>query len=542
MTRLLGPDEAYRLVYLIDGTARAQGATGRLFADSAGLTPADLLTEGGSPIAVVSGAAQVDIDSYSRWPRVQYPDGADTIYGSVNGGPITPLLADIDGRIDAAVSSIATNATAITNLRTGITALGPIKQALTSATRSAAIQVLGDSTGNDGNEWVAQLSSLLATAYPAWTVHRRLWDDTTQAYGAPTVVSTGTAGARYMDCSTGSSTRQMPLAVSPNITGQIDARIKLTMADWTPSAQANVMGRTGGSGSRGWYVAINSSGLLVFVYSVDGTALVSVFGSSPGFADGSTNWIRVVFTPDDGAGNKTTAFYKSTDGITWTQVGSTVTTAGTVTLHDAGVGFEIGGTVGGIGNTGMFVHEVAIHATTGTPSLVPALPDLWPSFGTGAAQVVGAPILTFVNGSQPGAGISYLGDSTRLPKMTPDFGQLVTFLSDSHNESNSVGRSWIASYDTWRAAVLARLQAAPTITILQNPESSGSTWYREHNLRQLDLRGYAATHGLGLVNVYDAFLANTTWATDWMVDSIHPNTAGSTVWAQLVKTAFDAIS
>jgi hypothetical protein len=102
MARLFGPDESYRLVYLAAGTARAQGLTGRLYADANGSTAADVLTEAGAAIAVVSGAAQVTIDAYSKWPRLQFPaSGADTIYGSVNGGPIVPLLADLDTRLDA---------------------------------------------------------------------------------------------------------------------------------------------------------------------------------------------------------------------------------------------------------------------------------------------------------------------------------------------------------------------------------------------------------------------------------------------------------
>lgn len=514
--------------------------TGRLFTDAAGTVAADLLYPDNSVVTVVSGAAQVAIDTYSRWPRVQYPDGVDTIYGSVNGGPITPLLADLDARIDTNASSVTANAAAIANQRIALPALRALKSALTSASRSVGIQVLGDSTGNDGNEWVAQLSSLMATAYPAWTVHRRLWDDTSQAYAAPTVVQTGTAGDRYMDCSTGAATRQLPASVSTHISGQIDVRIKITMTDWTPSAQTNLVGRTGNAGFRSWFMAVNTSGLPVFSYSTDGTALSSVFGSSLGITDGATSWVRCVFTPDDGAGNRTTAFYKSTDGVTWTQVGTTTTTVGTVTLFNSGTGYEIGGTVGGVGNNTLRVHEVAIHAGTGTPSIVPALPDLWPGISATAAQVVGAPILTFVNGSQPGAGIAYLGDSTRLPKMTPDFGQLVTFLSDSHNESTSTGRGWIANYDTWRLAVVARLQAAAVVVVSQNPETSASATYREHASRQIDLVSYAAARRVDLVDVYNAFLADSSWQSDYMVDSIHPNTTGSTVWAALVKAAFDA--
>lgn len=102
MERMLGPDEAYRLVYLPDGTARAQGQTAALFADSAGTVPADVLTTDGHPVP----GAVVTVDAYSQIPIVRFPDGADTIWCSVNGGPLVPLLARMDDRLDALAAAV----------------------------------------------------------------------------------------------------------------------------------------------------------------------------------------------------------------------------------------------------------------------------------------------------------------------------------------------------------------------------------------------------------------------------------------------------
>lgn len=100
MARALGPDEAYRLVYFPGSGATGAGLIGRLYLDAEGTIAPDLLDLDGNPVPVVSGAAQRTIDAYSKWPRIQYPSGVDTIYGSVNGGPIVPLVADLDSRID----------------------------------------------------------------------------------------------------------------------------------------------------------------------------------------------------------------------------------------------------------------------------------------------------------------------------------------------------------------------------------------------------------------------------------------------------------
>lgn len=105
MSRLVGPDESSRLVYRTDGTARAQGLIATVYADAGGTQLADILTEAGG---VVTGS-KLTVDSYSKIPLFQFPDGVDTVYASVNGGPVTPLYARTDDRIDA----LATRLTAI---------------------------------------------------------------------------------------------------------------------------------------------------------------------------------------------------------------------------------------------------------------------------------------------------------------------------------------------------------------------------------------------------------------------------------------------
>jgi hypothetical protein len=524
MARLLGPDAGSRPVVR---TPRGRGVL--IYTDAAATTLASIATyDGTTTVGATITGSKVRVDRAGRLPRFWFPDGVDILYAKVAGTPaVWAINADYDARMDA-LRFAAGN---------GFSAL---KAALADGSRSVAVQVLGDSTGNDGNEWVRTWAPMLAAQYPAFTVHHRIWDDTSQAYGAELVLQTGTAGLRYLDCSTGSTTRKLNATASPHLSGVIDVRIKVNLADWTPVASSNLCGRSSGAGARGWYFLINTSGLPTFVYSVDGTALVSVFGSATGITDGTTSWLRAVFTPNDGGGNHTTSFYKSTDGVTWTQIGSTITTAGALTLFDPGVGYEIGGSNGGVFDATLKVFEVSIAGSVGGASVVPRLPDLWPPYNTVSAQVVGAPILTFVNGSQPGANIAYLGDSTRLPKMTPNFGQLVTILSDSHNETSTVNREWATLYDTWRIAVQAQLASSPIVITAQNPQTTAAAWYQQHANRRLDLLGYARTRNFTVVDVAKAFADYGAWSANLMFDSIHPNTAGQLIWAGLVDAAFAA--
>lgn len=104
MTRLLGPDENTRLVYTsIGGTLRsAAGKTAIIYADSAASSFADILTEGG---AAVAGSA-LTVDTYSKIPIFQFPNGVDVVYTRVDEGPITALYARMDDRLDSLDSRV----------------------------------------------------------------------------------------------------------------------------------------------------------------------------------------------------------------------------------------------------------------------------------------------------------------------------------------------------------------------------------------------------------------------------------------------------
>lgn len=420
-----------------------------------------------------------------------------------------------------------------------------LKAALSEGSGSTAVQILGDSTGNETHEWVYKLADAIRVAYPAWTFNYRLWDDSAQAYAAPVTLQTGTAGERYIDNSaTTNTTRRLDTSV-PGLTGTIDFRVKVNLSDWTPTSQVNLGGTSGNAGSRSWYVIVHTSGLIGFVHSTDGTALTTTHSTAvPGIADGTTSWVRVVFNPNDGAGNRVTKFYKSTDGVTWTQVGATITTAGNVTLfNNSAWGYELGGTASGvISNTiaQLKVYEVQIRDGENGPNIAPALPELWPPYDLNAMRATGAPVLTIVNGAHPGASSTYLGDSVRLPKLTPNYGQCVTLLSNSHNEGLFIDKVWLDKYETWRLAVEARLPGASTVILTQNPETSASTWYREHRARRLNLLGYARAKRVDIIDTYRAFLNYGAWEANLMTDAVHPNPAGSDLWRDAVKAAFDA--
>lgn len=131
-----------------------------------------------------------------------------------------------------------------------------------------------------------------------------------------------------------------PDSPAVSITGDIDIRVKVALDDWTPAAITQTfMGHQGtGDPNRAWLFQAISSGSLQLTWFPLGTlasAVTKVSTVPTGFVDGTTNWVRVVHDVDNGAGGNDVKFYTSPDGVTWTQLGTTLTTAGAAVRIDS---------------------------------------------------------------------------------------------------------------------------------------------------------------------------------------------------------------
>jgi hypothetical protein len=92
VTRLLGPADSERLAVRFSTSGDMESATGltaTVYSDDDGTTLANILTEDGDPVT----GARVTIGDFSLFPVIQYPDGADTVYVTIAGGPLTAVRA-----------------------------------------------------------------------------------------------------------------------------------------------------------------------------------------------------------------------------------------------------------------------------------------------------------------------------------------------------------------------------------------------------------------------------------------------------------------
>ena len=419
---------------------------------------------------------------------------------------------------------------------------------LRSGTSSVGMSLVGDSTGDAADEWFYLVGSWLAGKFPAWTVQMRRWNDTAQWFDRPLAIQTGPAGQRAIALATGATIAAVTSPVA-NPTGDLDAALWCKPTTWRTGTQT-LISKFGGSGNRSFRFQINASGVLSFDWTADGSTLQSAASSVTAvpFAEGAAGWVRVQLDVDDGAGGHTVKFSTSTDGATWTQLGATVTRAtGATSVFASTWPYELGARSGSseplIG--GARLYEAEIREGIGGATICPRLADDWQiPTGTGAPAIEGAPVLTLVGGSHPGAAISYLNDPVRVKKMTPDFSQAVVMFSDSHNEQRTTGTPWATILGGWVAAVRARLPLAVPVVLTQNPRKAPAV-LPEHVTRRAQTLLWAQANGVAAVDTYQAFL-DSPLGLDTLVnsDGLHPTqgagNTGSQLWANTITAQLAA--
>lgn len=135
-------------------------------------------------------------------------------------------------------------------------------------------------------------------------------------------------------------------------------------------------------------------------------------------------------------------------------------------------------------------------------------------------------VLTVYNASTPGALAAY--SVTRLARQLPVAPHAVV-LSYGHNSAGTTARNDVLP--------LTRLlqetyPAAPITLVAQNPRVSTDAGYAADLSRQQSIIDLAQGEGFGLINALQRFLASPTYAADWLnPDGLHPNPAGSDIWA-----------
>lgn len=433
-------------------------------------------------------------------------------------------------------------------------ATAALMQNLDAGAASCAIQVLGDSTGVSNTRWPYLMGQYLAAKYPAFTVKHRLWNDTNQTYDAPTVIQTGTGGAepRYGQLTgTNNVWLYQPQSTSTDISGDLDVSMNVALEAWKPAAQMTLASKFGpATPNRAWRFSVRTTGLLELQWSPDGGTTLPTAASTvaPTVADGASLYVRATLQVNTPSGSWTVTFYTSTDGYTWTQLGGAVTATGSTSMAAVSSNLELGGRSNGSDLLKGKIYSVHIRRGINGPTVAPVNPESWPALTNNAGTVNwgGTPVLEIINGSKSGAGLVYLNDTTRQPIMTPDYGTLLTFLSTSHNDGNSLGPTLLSQWDTMLTGVKSRLPMAAVVAVGQNPRATPAASITQHAGRLAQIAGWAQRNGVKFINVYRAFTdyltANPTVTLTSLLDNlgIHPTDAAyASVYWPAMRTMFE---
>jgi hypothetical protein len=163
------------------------------------------------------------------------------------------------------------------------------------------------------------------------------------------VTAPATSNTFYIPASSGANA-STPDSAGNSIVGDIDIRVRVAMADWTPGAGSSTfLAKYAASPQRSYWFYMSSTNFLGLRWSATGvTQLQQQATANTSFVDGSVHWIRVTLDVDNGAIQHEVKFWKSDDAtndptaVTWTQLGATVTTAGVTSIFNSTTPVRVG--------------------------------------------------------------------------------------------------------------------------------------------------------------------------------------------------------
>lgn len=136
--------------------------------------------------------------------------------------------------------------------------------------------------------------------------------------------------------------------------------------------------------------------------------------------------------------------------------------------------------------------------------------------------------ITIWNGSQPGSHFAYA--LQRIDTMVPE---QPSFVIHNYGHNKATKRVDAGAMDLL-AAVDQKWGTTPAVLVLQNPSRNSRQMFSAESVSLL--RDWAARTGYPTVDVNAAFVAPGP-IDALLVDDVHPNPAGSRIWADTIKAA-----
>ena len=145
--------------------------------------------------------------------------------------------------------------------------------------------------------------------------------------------ATGRAYARQLTLPGSTGDFAQATFASANVTGDVDIRAQI-LTDWSsPASFGGIISKRGTGDTGEWLFQFDGSGNIRLTRFSDGAALDWTSTAAPNtvFSAHEVGWVRVTHDVDNGSSENVATFFTSTDGVTYTQLGSAVTRSGTYT-------------------------------------------------------------------------------------------------------------------------------------------------------------------------------------------------------------------
>lgn len=261
--------------------------------------------------------------------------GSSTV--TLNQTSAVTILTLVAARVSAASTTFVISATS-SSTRTvalGAASIGTLTYTVAGSPGALAISGGGTiGTLNVGSSRTLTITSSTTLTVTTWNVNGAVVSD-----GMVLPISDSTGYATTPD------------SVALSITGDIDLRWYAKSPIWTTTTSKMMWTKSGS-----WTAYLGTAGGPVL--TIGGKTFTST--ANVPFAADATGWVRAAVDADDGAGNAVCRFYTSTDGSVWTQLGTTLTSAGVLTIPDTANALVLGQQGAGFGWRGS-VYRVQIR-------------------------------------------------------------------------------------------------------------------------------------------------------------------------------------
>lgn len=418
--------------------------------------------------------------------------------------------------------------------------------ALENGEQSLVLQVIGDSTGDDTDEFPYQLGLALSGVSPKTAFVYDKFDDSGQQYGLPTLISGGALGERYISYTGGGQkARNLAASLVGYPANDLEGRFDMALSSWTPAVTTSIGGLWSSGTNKAWRFRINgiSGGVstLVLEYTADGSTIksaTSTVGLPTSFLADGRNRIGFQLDVDNGASGSTVSFWTQVGTGAWTKLGADVVNAGALAgLNQPNVPYEIGGTQSATSVISGKIYGVELRDGIGGAVMNPMPLEAWANEDI-ASPIGGSPTVYIKNGSVSGKDLAYFHESTRFPKICPKGNHPVVLVNLGHNQGQLHG-DLITEVDTLQTRIDARLPCAQVVALNQNPRVSPGTSSEAYANRSDTITRRFVKKGGAFINSRLPFITSGRPLSETIDNTwIHPTLIGKTLESQTVIQAF----